>query len=550
MKVFPFASRFRPVCWTPMSSSESRSSTRSAGIVSIAVMSSRVLGLIREQVFAYYFGAGKSMDAFITAFRIPNMLRDLFAEGALSTAFVTVFSKKIATEGEGAAWALANKVATLATIFMSAVTLLGVLTAPQLVAAIAPGFDPHKTDLTVQLTRIMYPFILLVSLAALVMGMLNAKKVFGIPAMASSFFNLGSIVGGIGFGYWMDPHFGERSLIGLAIGTLIGGFLQLIVQFPSLRRVGYRYKPDFAWRDSGVGQVIHLMIPAVIAGSAVQVNVAVNSIFASYLGDGAVSWLGYAFRLMQLPLGVFGVAVATVTLPIVSAKAALGDSGEFRAVLARALRLVFFLTIPSALGLMVLGEPIVRLIFERNRFDAADTEATALALQYYAFGLVGYSGVKVLAPAFYAIDKRFTPMLISFVSIGLNLGLNWLFTFRLGWGHKGLAFSTALIALINFSALYFLMRKHTKRFETKALFLALVKVTIAALLMACVCLVGDRWVLAYAKDSKMLLYEIFALLGTIGVAGAVYLGATMALRVDVVEDFTRLAMRKLGRRRN
>ena len=243
-------------------------STRATGIVGVAILSSRILGLIREQIFAGLFGAGKYLDAFLMAFRLPNLLRDLFAEGALSTAFITTFSGKIATEGDESAWRLANKVATLTAVFMSAATLLGIVFAPQLVDLLTWWSWPaDKTELTIWLTRIMWPFMLLVSLAALVMGMLNAKHVFGPPAMASSYFNLGSIIGGVGIGWWLDPHFGARSLVGLAIGTLIGGAWQLIGQFPSLWKVGYRFHPDFHWRDEGVRTVLTLMGPAVIAAS-------------------------------------------------------------------------------------------------------------------------------------------------------------------------------------------------------------------------------------------------------------------------------------------
>src|SRR5438552_16234864 len=224
---------------------EQRASTRATGIVGIAILCSRVLGLIREQVFAGLFGAGRNLDAFLMAFRLPNLLRDLFAEGALSTAFITTFSGKIATEGDESAWRLANKVATLTAVFMSGVTLLGILFAPQLVDLLTWGsWDPDKTALTILLTRIMWPFMLLVSLAAPVMGILNAKHVFGPPAMASSYFNLGSIIGGIGIGWWLDPHFGARSLTGLAIGSVFGGLWPLTGQFPSLRGVGYRYRTD------------------------------------------------------------------------------------------------------------------------------------------------------------------------------------------------------------------------------------------------------------------------------------------------------------------
>src|SRR5437660_4685912 len=368
---------------------DQQASTRATGVVGIAILCSRVLGLIRERVFAGLCGAGKNLDAFLMAFRVPNLLRDLFAEGALSTAFITTFSKKIATEGDESAWRLANKVVTLTAVFMSAVTLLGIIFAPQLVDLLTWwSWPPDKTALTISLTRIMWPFMLLVSLAALVMGMLNAKHVFGAPAMASSYFNLGSIIGGVAIGWWLDPHFGARSLVGLAIGTLIGGAWQLTGQFPSLWRVGYKYRADFQWRDQGVRTVLELMGPAVIAASAVQVNVLINSGFAASLGNGPVSWLNIAFRLMQLPLGIFGVAIGTVTLPLVAKSAAIGNIDEFRAILARGMRLAFLLTIPSAIGLTMLASPIISVIYEHGRFTAEMTRQTASALQFYAIGLV------------------------------------------------------------------------------------------------------------------------------------------------------------------
>src|ERR1041385_54979 len=498
-----------------------RMSTRATGVVGIAILSSRVLGLIRETVFAGLFGAGKNLDAFLMAFRLPNLLRDLFAEGALSTAFITTFSKKIAIEGDQSAWRLANKVATLTAVFVSAVTLLGIVFAPQLVDLLTWGsWSPDKTALTVLLTRIMWPFMLLVSLAALVMGMLNAKHVFGPPAMASSYFNLGSIIAGVGIGYWLDPHFGARSLVGLAVGTLIGGAWQLLGQFPSLRKVGYKYRADFHFRDEGVRTVLGLMGPAVIAASAVQVNVLINSGFAASLGNGPVSWLNIAFRLMQLPLGIFGVAIGTVTLPLVSKSAALGNTAEFRAILARGMRLAFLLTIPSAIGLAVLASPIIGVIYQHGRFTAEMTRQTAGALQYYAIGLVAYAALKVLTPAFYAVGKRNTPMLVSFMAIGANLFLNWLFTFRLGWGHRGLAFSTSIVATINFLLLYTLMRRHTRRLETRQLLGSLTKICIAGALLAATCWVANHlWL-----DS----WEQIRLLATLGILfGTIAAGATI-----------------------
>ena len=511
-------------------------STRATGVVGIAILSSRVLGLIREMVFAGLFGAGKNLDAFLMAFRLPNLLRDLFAEGALSTAFITTFSKKIAIEGDQSAWRLANKVATLTAVFMSAVTVLGIVFAPQLVDLLTWGsWSPDKTALTVLLTRIMWPFMLLVSLAALVMGMLNAKHVFGPPAMASSYFNLGSIIAGVGIGYWLDPHFGARSLIGVAVGTLIGGAWQLLGQFPSLWKVGYKYRADFHWRDEGVRTVLTLMGPAVVAASAVQVNVLINSGFAASLGNGPVSWLNIAFRLMQLPLGIFGVAIGTVTLPLVSKSAARGDTVEFRTILARGMRLAFLLTIPSAIGLAMLASPIVSVIYQHGRFTAEMTRQTAGALQFYAIGLVSYAVLKVLTPAFYAIGKRNTPMVVSFLAIGANLFLNWLFTFRLGWGHRGLAFSTSLVATINFLLLYALMRRHTRRLETRQMLLALGKICLAGGLLALICWAANYWWLDAWADMRFF-QKLSALLVAIACGAAAFFGAAFLFRVSEVQD--------------
>jgi len=530
---------------------DQRVSTKATTVVGLAVLCSRALGLIREMVIAALFGATKNMDAFLTAFRAPNMLRDLFAEGALSTAFVTTFSRRIATEGDQSAWRLASKVATLTLVFMSALTLLGILFAPFVIGILAPGFPAEKAALTILLTRIMFPFILLVSLAALVMGMLNAKNVFGVPAMASSFFNIGSIVGGVALCYWLDPqahwrhpHFGERGLVGLALGTLLGGLLQLLVQFPSAERAGFRFRFDFNWRDPGVRTILVLMGPATIAASAVQVNVAVNSGFASTLGNGPITWLNIAFRLMQLPLGVFGVAVATVALPLVSRSAALGNTSEFRGALAHAMRLVMLLTIPSAIGLIILAEPIIRLIYQHGRFTADATTQTAAALRFYGIGLAGYAGVKVLAPAFYAINKRHLPMLVSLVSIAVNFGLNWLFTFYLGLGHRGLALSTSFVAITNFLLLYAMMRRYAGRLETGQMLATLGKVLLAGTVLAVICFAAQRFFFlpATAVSQWKLIAELAL---TIGIGVMAFFGTAFLLRVAEVHDVVILVRRKL-----
>ena len=534
----------------PPTVAQEAGSTRAAGIVGVAVMFSRVLGLVREQLLAGLFGAGIGTDAFYAAFRAPNLLRDLFAEGALSTAFITTFSKKIQLEGDASAWKLANKMATLLVIFMSVVTLLGIALSPQLIDVLAPGFRsiPGKFELTVRLTRIMYPFILLVSLSALVMGMLNAKHIFAAPALASSFFNMGSIVGGVGLGYWLDPHFGRRALYGVAFGTLIGGLMQLSSQLPAVWKAGYRFRLDFAWRDDGVRTILRLMGPAVIAASAVQVNVAVNGCFASYQANGAVTWLNNSFRLMQLPLGIFGVAIATVTLPLVSKSAARGDSAAFRSTLARALRLAFFLTIPSAVGLICLGGPIISLIYQHGRYTAESAMQTGAVLQCYAIGLVAYSGIKVLAPAFYALDARKTPMTVSFIAIGINVVLNGIFTYWLDWGARGLAFSTSLTAIVNFTLLYFLMRRRTGRLETGLLIPTLGKLTVAATVLAVICLLGRHYLMAGFFHFTFG-HRCASLLATIGVAVPVFFAVCYALHLEEMQEAVGIFARKLGRNR-
>jgi putative peptidoglycan lipid II flippase len=377
---------------------------------------------------------------------------------------------------------------------------------------------------------------------------LNAKNVFGVPAMASSFFNVGSIVCGVGLGFWFDPHFGPRALIGLAIGTLCGGALQLAVQLPSLRRLGYRYRPDFRWRDAGVGAILALMGPSVIAASTTQFNVLVNSMFASTLGDGAIFWLAIAFRLMQLPLGLFGVALGTVTLPLLSRLVVAGQMDAFRAELSRAMRLAFLLTVPSMIGLMVLAEPIISVLYQHGKFNAFQAAQAAGALRFYAIGLAGYAALKVLVNAFYALERRKTPMMVSFLAVGLNLLLNWIFTFRLGWGVRGLAFSTGCVATFNFLVLYGLMRRQLAGLESRRMLVTLGKVAIAGAALFAVCAASSHWLLAdWATQGFW--SKLLALLGTI-IAGALAFGACgAALHIEEIDTLREALRRRLSRGR-
>lgn len=532
------------------------SSLQSTWVVSAAIMCSRVLGLAREMILFSLFQT-KWLSCFYLAFKIPNLLRDLFAEGALSQAFVTVFSKKLRDGGDKPAWLLAHKMLSLAAVFMGLVSLVGIFAAPWIVDLFigdgsSPGgvvFDEEMRNLTVLMVRIMYPFIAVVSLSALVMGILNSRGIFGMPALASSFFNIGSLTTGLLVGWFIDPDFGRTALIGFSIGTVVGGLAQLGVQIPSLWKQGYRPKIDFKWKkDEGVRKILSLLGPAVIAGSAVQVNVMVNAGFAARASEGAVALLQGAFRLMQLPLGLFGVAVAMVTLPALSRAA--GDenlaTGDFRSILARGMRFVTMLTLPCAVGLALLAEPVISLIFERGKFGTQDVVEMAAALRFYSFGLVFYAAIKVIQPAFYAIEKRLIPMIVSFISIAINFAANYLFIVVWKLPFEYLALSTGVVAMLNFLQLYFLMIRYSDGLESGHLLLILAKLAAAATLMAGVCIAGQHWLMDGFSDFG-LMQKMVTLMPTIAVAAGVYFGFCVLMRLDELSELRALIARKLKR---
>ena len=369
---------------------------RGARRVSALTMLSRLLGLVREQIFALTLGAGVYSDAFLAAFRIPNLLRDLFAEGALSTAFVPTYVATLKNESRAAAYALANRVLSTLTIYLGTIAVLGMLFPQPVVSLVATGFGPEKAALCQQLVRIMMPFLPAISLAVVAMGALNAEERYTAPALASSMFNVVAILGGAVV-YFIAPG-GRIAVVVWASLTIVGGLAQLGIQIPTLWRMGFRPKllPDLRLRDAGTRRIATLMAPATLGVAAVQINVVINSSFASLVSDGAISWLSYAFRLMQLPIGVFGVAVATTSLTHLSRDAAARDWEAMRATLRRGLRMVLFLTVPSTMGLALLGVPIIRLIYQHGRFTSTATLATANALSGYALGLVSYAAIKVV----------------------------------------------------------------------------------------------------------------------------------------------------------
>lgn len=543
------------------STTRQTSVARSAGIVSIAVMFSRVLGLVREQVFAYYFGAGFLYDAYQAAFTIPNVLRDLFAEGALSAAFVKVFTDYQIKKGEQEAWRLASMVLNALAVVLSVFVILGVLLTPYLVSIVAAGFSPEKAALTVTMTQIMFPFILLVALAAVAMGVLNTKGVFGVPASASTVFNIVSIIFGLGFAYWlargswegsadksMIPSDGAQwAIIGMSIGTLIGGGAQFLMQVPSLLKVGFRFSPVLSFTDEGVRRIMRLMAPAIIGTSAVQINVLVNLAVVSSI-DGGRSWLSYAFRLMQFPIGVFGVAVGTASIPVLSRMASEGKLKDFRDTLSSSINLVFLMTVPSACGLIVLGEPIIRLIYERGRFHEADTAMTAYALAGYSIGLTGYAAIKVLSPAFYALDDAKTPMIIALGSIIVNAAASFLFRDWLGAygiGHVGVALATSSVALVNFFALALMMRRRITRLNGREIASAFLRIGLASAVMSVVCWFSFKLLHARFEGHGFLAKAIECFV-PIGLGGLTFIIAAKILKIEEVEKIYGAFKRKLG----
>ncbi|HEY6001622.1 MAG TPA: murein biosynthesis integral membrane protein MurJ [Anaeromyxobacter sp.] len=510
--------------------------------LSAATMASRVLGLFRDQLFVILIGANRFSDAFVVAFRIPNLLRDLFAEGALSSAFVPTFAEAHRNAGREAAYRLGNVIVGLVLVVVGALTLLGILFSDAIMSAIAPDIPEHA--LAASLTRIMMPFLLLVSLSAVAMGMLNAQSRFTAPAIAPALFNVGSIL--VGGGLWLAELPPERAVVGWAVGTVLGGLLQLAVQAPALRALGYRVRPRLSRRDLDdprLRRIGKLMGMAVLGLSATQVNIVVNTYFAQR-EVGGPTWLLIAFRLMQLPLGVFGVAIATVAGAGVAQRAAANDMAAVRATLGSAMRLVAFLNIPSAVGLAVLARPIIAMIYEHGRFGPGDTAATAQALAFYAIGLYAYSGVKVFAPAFYALDEARVPVLGSILGMVSNVVLNVALYPVLGF--RGVALGTSLAALANFAVLGLAWRRLHGGLGGARLLAQLGNVGAASAVLAVAAWAAERGLDRLLPAGGLGRQLALGLL-PVAAGGLAYLAAARLLRIAELGELLSAVRRRRGR---
>jgi putative peptidoglycan lipid II flippase len=436
-------------------------------------------------VLAALFGAGNEMDAFVVAFRMPNLARDLFAEGAMSAALVPTFTRVLTVEGKHAAWRFGNNLMNALLVATGSLVAIGLVFAQPLVATYAADFASvaGKLELTVQMTRVMLPFLILVAIAAAMMGMLNSLHHYFVPALAPAIFNVATIAGAFLLVPLM-PAFGWPPILAIALSAIAGGFGQAAMQWPALRREGFRYRAVLDWRDPELRRVLLLMGPGTLGLAATQVNVFINMLLATGEGTGAVSWLTYAFRLIYLPIGLFGVAIATAVLPAVSRHAAVDDFDGVRDTMARGVSLMLMLSVPATFGLLVLATPIVQLLFQHGRFLAADTTPTAAAVRFYAIGLIGYSTTRIASPAFYALQQSRVPAIVSSCTIAANIALSVVLVRTLGF--TGLALGTSLAALVNGALLMLWLRRRLDGIGGRGLAVAFAKILAASLVMAAV----------------------------------------------------------------
>ena len=519
-------------------SNEKRSFLKQTSRFSVATILSRITGLLRETVNAALFGATGYMDAFVAAFRIPNLLRDLFAEGALSATYVPTFTDKLKREGKESAFLVTSAVLSILTVVLGILVIIGVLLAPYFVKYYVSGFadNPDKIHLTVTLTQIMFPFILLVALAAAGMGTLNSLGRFGIPAAAPAAFNLVTIIAALYFSRYFDP-----PILVLGIGVVAGGLAQLAIQIPQLIIVGYKFKFRLAFRDESVQRILKLFLPAAIGVAAWQVNLVVGTMIASHLKVGGISSLYYAFRLVQFPQGVFGIALASVSLPRLSSLAISGDYGEVGKAQRFSLRMVIFLLLPSAAYFIGAAEPMVALAYQRGNFNWIDTIDVSMALRAYAVGLVFFGLVRVTAQVFYAFKDTSTPVKISFVAVATNIILSLLFLHSLKFA--GLALATSFAAIVNFSLLYYFSHKKAPTPDRHGLLKYFVVISLASGLAGIAAYVINR-VFMGPNGFGGLKKSLIATVLTAAVTAIVYLAACAVFKVDEIKHLKGLFGKK------
>lgn len=448
---------------------------KAAWVVGLATLLSRVFGFVRDVVVAGFFGAGLATDAFFVAFRIPNLLRRLFAEGSLTIAFVPVFTEYLKKRSKEEAIELASVAFTLLSAILALVSVAGILLSPWIVMVMAPGFVdiPDKYELTVFLTRLMFPYIFFISLVALCMGILNSLRHFAAPALAPVILNICMIASVFALrGLFAEP------ILSLAVGVMAGGILQLAMQFPFLLKMGARLKPNFRFNHPGVRRIGLLMLPAVFGAAVYQANVFIGTILASLLPGGSVSYLYYADRVVELPLGVFAIAVGTAALPSFSEQVADGDYEKLKKTISFSLRVILFVTIPAMMALIILRVPIISVLFQRGQFDVASTIPTARALLYYAVGLWAFSCIRVIVSAFYALQDTRTPVKVAVAALIVNIVMSVALMFPMK--HSGLALATSIASAVNIGVLAVILGRRVGGFLQKDFWASVFRTTMAS----------------------------------------------------------------------
>jgi putative peptidoglycan lipid II flippase len=452
---------------------------RAAGVVGLSTMLSRIFGFLRDMVVAAFFGAGLTTDAFFVAFRIPNMLRRLLGEGSLTVSFVPVFTEYLNKKTKKDAFELANVVFTALSLILVVVSLAGVIFSPLIVTLMAPGWYvkyPGHYHLTVFLNRLMFPYIFFMALVALCMGILNSLRHFAAPALSPVILNICMIIAALLF-----RDFFQEPITALAVGVMIGGILQLVMQWPFLVKLGVRLKPDFNFRHPGLKKIGRLMLPAAFGASIYQINIFIATILASLLPTGSVSYLYYADRIVELPLGVFAIAIGTAALPSFSEQVAKGDFHDLKRTINFSLRLILFVTIPATIALIALRVPIISVLFQRGAFDIQSTLLTAQALFYYAVGLWAFSVIRVIISALYSLQDAKSPMKAAIVALIVNVICSFILMFPLK--HGGLALATSIATAVNVIMLTVVLKRRIGTFLDREFYHSVFKMFLSSLVM-------------------------------------------------------------------
>jgi len=524
--------------------SETLRVTKAAGTIGTATLLSRMFGYVRDMLFALLFGAGPVADAFIAAFRIPNLLRRLLGEGSLSIAFVTVFADYLTNRGTAEAFRLAGAAFKLLCLVLLPMAVLGVMLSPQIIKLIAFGFT-DATDtfaLAVTLCRIMFPYVAFVCLMAFSMGFLNVLGQFAAPAAAPVLLNL-AMIGAMGVSVLMTADV-RRRIIVLAVGVLIGGALQLSVQVPFWFSAGFRFRRQAPWYHPGLLRIGGSMVPATFGAAALQINTLVQTLLASFLPAGSLSYLYYADRLVQFPLAIFGIAVATAVLPSLSKQAAVKDFEALGQTFVYAMNLVLFVTMPAMVGLIVLREPIVALLFKRGVFDAGATQLTALALLYYSMGLWAFAAVRIVYNTFYAMQDTRTPVWTAMVSIGVNIALGTLLMKPMG--HAGLALALTLASAVNLGLLVRVLEARLGGLRWRGMVMSACKTALSSAIMGLAVWIAGRVMLP--PGGAALIERFLGLGGCLMIGVGVYGGCAYGLRSGELETLLETAGGRLSRR--